>query len=238
MDEQVFAYCERGTSPDFWAEPFNAATNAAFLLAALVGLVWLMRLPREHRSADHFLLLFLIVLIGAGSFAFHTLATRAAGLADVVPISVFMLIYLGFALNRFLNVPPGWTVLAVGLFAALCFVSMRIDCADGAISFGAPDGDESRCLNGSIAYLPALAALVGIGIVMHMRRHAAARYVLWAAAVFLVSLTFRTLDMELCDATVFGGRAIGTHFVWHTLNAVVLLLLLRASYEARPSSSN
>jgi hypothetical protein len=38
--------------------------------------------------------------------------------------------------------------------------------------------------------------------------------------------------MALCSDTVFDGRKIGTHFLWHLLNALTLFLLLRASLEA------
>src|SRR5262245_41919529 len=36
LGERVVLYCERGRSETLFAEPFNAASNAAFLLAALV----------------------------------------------------------------------------------------------------------------------------------------------------------------------------------------------------------
>jgi hypothetical protein len=62
--------------------------------------------------------------------------------------------------------------------------------------------------------------------VLAWQRHAAARYLLVAAAVFLASMTFRTIDVEVCAATRFGGRALGTHFLWHTLNGVLLYVLL------------
>ena len=39
-------------------------------------------------------------------------------------------------------------------------------------------------------------------------------------------MTFRTIDYEVCTWAVRGGRGVGTHFVWHTLNAVVLYVLL------------
>ena len=35
---EAVRYCERGGSPDFWAEPLNAITNAGYLAAALGGL--------------------------------------------------------------------------------------------------------------------------------------------------------------------------------------------------------
>ena len=28
--DKIFAYCERGLNPGFWAEPLNAISNAAF----------------------------------------------------------------------------------------------------------------------------------------------------------------------------------------------------------------
>jgi hypothetical protein len=47
--------------------------------------------------------------------------------------------------------------------------------------------------------------------------------------VFLVSMTFRTLDLELCELTSLGGHLRGTHALWHALNAITLYLLLRAA---------
>jgi hypothetical protein len=41
-----------------------------------------------------------------------------------------------------------------------------------------------------------------------------------AFVVFAVSLTARTVDRPLCT-----DIPIGTHFVWHILNAVVLLVV-------------
>jgi hypothetical protein len=41
--------------------------------------------------------------------------------------------------------------------------------------------------------------------------------------------------MALCDATLFEGRKLGTHFIWHLLNGLTLFLLLRASFEAEPA---
>ena len=48
-----------------------------------------------------------------------------------------------------------------------------------------------------------------------------------AAAVFVVSLGFRTIDLLVCTQV-----PIGTHFVWHLLNGVVvgglIVLFIRA----------
>lgn len=236
--ERVFIYCERGTDGALWAEPINALTNLAFLVAAFAGLWLLLRRPAAERSADHFLLVALVFVIGLGSLAFHLFADQGTALADIVPIGLFMLVYLGFALNRFLGVPPGWTVfLAVG-FAAAVAGAMQVRCWDGGIGFpGAEVVGASPCLNGSVAYLPALLALIAVGSLLARPGHEAAPWILWAAAAFTMSITLRSLDMALCEETVLAGRKIGTHFAWHLLNALTLFLLLRASLCARPAPS-
>ena len=64
--------------------------------------------------------------------------------------------------------------------------------------------------------------------------HRAAPWLLWAAAIFAVSITLRSLDLALCDKVLIEGRKVGTHFAWHMLNALTLFLLLRASLEGGP----
>jgi hypothetical protein len=235
LSDHVFLYCERGTNAALLAEPLNAASNAAFLLAALAAFLLLLRRPKEMRSADQVLLIALVFLIGLGSLAFHLLADRASLLADVIPIDVFMLVYLGFALNRFLGVPPGWTVLMLIGFAAIVFLTMQVKCWGGGVGFPGPEvTGASECLNGSLVYLPALFAMAIVGGMLAERKHPAAAYILWAALIFTISVTFRSLDLALCDAYLFEGRKIGTHFVWHLLNGLALFLLLRASLEVGP----
>jgi hypothetical protein len=234
LSERVYNYCERGSDGALWAEPFNAVTNAGFLLAALIALLVLLRRPKDAQSADHFLLIALVFLIGLGSAAFHVFADRLTGLGDVVPIGVFMLVYLGFALNRFLRVPPGWTVLVVIGFTALAAVTMQLRCWNGGVGFpGEGVTNAGLCLNGSIGYLPALLAIVVVGVLLRERRHSAALYLLWAAAIFAVSIALRSLDFVLCDQVVIDGRKVGTHFIWHMLNALTLFLLLLASLKVR-----
>ncbi len=238
LGEHVFLYCERGTDQALLAEPINAISNAAFLIAALIGLQLVLWRPREERSADHYLFVALVFLIGLGSLAFHLLATQGTELADVIPIGAFMLVYLGFALNRFLGVPPGWTVLLVTGFTGIMAATMQVKCWDGGIGIPGPELQGVKaCLNGSLFYLPALGALIVIGLLMEERRLKAVPYVLWAAAISAASIALRSLDMALCDEIKLQGHATGTHFAWHVLNAIVLLLLIKASLEVRPSAA-
>ncbi len=200
-------YCERADA-SFWAEPVNALTNVAFLIAAAAALLaW----QTSKRDPFALVLIGLTFLVGLGSFAFHTLATRGAVLLDVIPIALFVYAYFLFALRRFLH---------LNMTAALAVLAVFI-VASQALEFALPAG----FLNGSGPYLAPLAALLAIGWLMEGGDQRGG--ILAAAAVFAVSLSFRTVDRMLC-----GAFPLGTHFIWHLLNAVALYLLLRTAIRA------
>lgn len=216
--DQIYSYCERGSSSAFWGEPLNAISNGAFFVAALAALVlWAMQRPDNRRIVD-FALIVLVAIIGTGSFLFHTLATRWAAVADTTPIGFFMVGYLAYALKRWVGV--GWivTFLALGLFFVALWQSSVVRCNGGP------------CLNGSVAYFPAFAVLVLIGGYLAIRGHPAGKYLFSAGLIFAVSLTLRSIDKSFCPYTIiYASRPSGTHFAWHILNATLLYLLLHAA---------
>jgi hypothetical protein len=209
----VDLYCER-TDPSFWAEPANALTNAAFLIAAVAA----FRLWRRAGGRDFaaLALIGVVVAVGLGSFTFHTVATRGAALADVIPIAIFIYGYLLLALRRFLG-------LSIVVSAAILATYVA---AAQALSWLAPP----RALNGSIDYVPALVALIAMA---RAARGPVRRGLNLAVMLFTVSLALRSVDLAACDAF-----PLGTHFVWHMLNATVLYVLLRtAIVEAKPGQA-
>lgn len=226
-NEQLFRYCERGSDPGFWAEPINAVTNLAFIVVAACAAVVLHKAPKGNRGQAETLLVALVFAIGLGSFLFHTFATRWASLADAGPITLFMLVYLGYALRRFVQL--NWITVGLALLAFVGVLSFArgVTCQPNFLPVS--NGLGRPCLNGTAGYVPALLALLGIGAVLGVRRHAATSGLVLAGGVFAVSMVFRTFDIELCADTSLFGIRIGTHFVWHLLNAVVLYLLLRAA---------
>jgi hypothetical protein len=208
MWETIDNYCER-LAPDFWAEPVNAITNAAFLLAAFA----LLRCYRGKAMHDKpvLLLIFMVALVGMGSFLFHTFANGLTLWMDVVPIMLFVLLYLFFAQRRFF----GSSKAKAGLWL-LVFVGLAVLAAKTP---------EPYRFNGSVEYFPCLLALVVIAALVKMPQVAK---LLWlSAAVFTVSLTFRSIDMAMCDSL-----ALGTHFLWHCFNGALLYLLVRALMAA------
>ena len=202
--QPIDLYCER-TDASFWAEPVNAATNIAFLLAA----VWAFMLWRRNQVRDWATLALIVVTgtIGIGSFAFHTIATRGAVLLDVVPIVLFIYGYLFLALRRYLQLPIRIATAVLILFA----LALR------GVAYVLPGG----VLNGSGEYLLPLLALVVVGSLAPRPQGGS---IVLAAAVFAGSLVFRTIDQAVCPAF-----SLGTHFLWHLLNAAVLFILLRVA---------
>jgi len=214
---QGVGYCER-LDGAFWAEPLNAVSNAAFLLAALAGFLLLRRQGRRDWPAEA--LTALVAIIGIGSFLFHTMPQRWTLLADVVPIQFFALCYFGLALNRFLGLSPLAAAIGAILFLAACF---------GLASSLAPLLPAG--MRGSAGYAGFLIGLAGVALAARHRGDAltGARIAI-AGLVFASSLAFRSLDSVLCGAVPFG-----LHWGWHLLNGLLLYLLLRAAILASRS---
>lgn len=205
-DGYIDIYCER-TGPEFWSEPVNAITNFAFIISAL----FIAKLIRDqvrqgHRDIATWLLCALIFAIGIGSWLFHTHATYWALASDIIPIAIFILLYTWYALRRFAGAPV--LVCAIGVLIVLGI----------ARAVPALTGFQGG------SYVAALLAMLVIGGYLHfVRSHIGGTALLLAAAVFFVSLTLRTIDLPLC-----GQFPLGTHFLWHVLNAVVLFIVARA----------
>lgn len=199
-------YCER-LAPGFWAEPVNAITNAAFLIAALLVLVRWIRRP--DRDWPVLALIVVLTMIGIGSFLFHTFADRWSVLTDVIPIAIFIYVYFFFAMRRFFGFG-----MAASLAITIAFLTVSY-----LVPALLPDG----FLNGSGSYLPALVAILVVGALIVGRHPETGRLVLAGGVVLALSLTFRSIDMAVC-----GGFPLGTHFLWHVLNGVTLYILLIA----------
>jgi hypothetical protein len=195
----VDLYCERLT-PGLWAEPLNAASNLAFVVAG----VWLFRHFSERPGATPLRgLALLIVLIGLCSGAFHIFATRWASALDVGSIALFI---YGFVV--------GFVHLVIGVRWALAWLAAPAFWAFGLL-VQAPFAPAA--FNGSVPYFPALAgiALMGTGLAA-CQRPGAGLFGL-ATLVFLVSIALRSVDLALCPNWPWG-----THWAWHLLNGLTL----------------
>lgn len=201
---KIFGYCERAQDPSFWAEPINAVTNAAFIIAAVVCLVIALR---ERRADGPVLWLTgVTAVIGVGSFLFHTYAEPWAAAADVIPIGSFILSFFVLSMRCFAGYSWGRSfLLLIGFIAALIAMSFVMNLLLRDI------------VGGSVSYGPALVSLFVVGVWFHRRGNPAGMWLIVVSGIFLASLTSRAVDFAFCDAL-----PMGTHWLWHILNGVVL----------------
>ncbi|WP_424939673.1 ceramidase domain-containing protein [Aliiroseovarius sp. S253] len=233
-------YCER-VSAAFWAEPLNAISNLAFVLAALWG--WIEAKRRDRLDPMTMVLILLAGMIGIGSFLFHTFANAWASLADVIPIWTFVFLFILVALRRVAGIRPGRIGAGLAIIAAAIAVvfafggdgsgsqSSDIPIATETAPVTAPETShddphehkaENSLLNGSEQYLPAVLALLAFTFLTRRNGHEIAPWITAATVIFMISLTFRTFDMHLCEIW-----PTGTHFIWHILNGTMIALLFQ-----------
>lgn len=210
MNELIDAYCERA-GPGWWQEPANTLSNVAFFLAAAAAARRFRETPGLSlgNGWDLALLIALVVAIGVGSTLWHLLAIRWAALADEIPILLFISVFLPSFLHRVGALPLPWVLFWFGLFQAANF---------GLRGLFPPD-----FLNGSIFYGPAWATLGILVAWLGLRGSPLGRDFALTWALFTLSLALRTGDLWVCE-----GWPVGTHFLWHLLNAVVLYRLVAA----------
>ncbi len=197
--ESVDIYCER-LDASFWAEPLNAMSNLYFIAAGF--LLWRLRSPRASLIAT------LVILIGLGSFSFHTFANRLTGLIDVLVIAIYLVTF------AFL-IPKQWSIksLLIQLGSTLLFIiiivltQLLMNLLKPSLPWLPPG-----------MYLGAWLALIVYAIATQYSNRPAARFLWVAVFVFPFSLLSRQVDMPLCDLTS------GSHWLWHLLNGVTLYL--------------
>lgn len=194
---QIDSYCER-LGPDYWAEPVNALTNLAFVIAAAI--MW----PRVRGLPLAQALCVVLVVIGIGSWLFHTHATAWAALVDVLPILIFILVYIYSANRAYWGLRP---LPALGLTALFLPYA-----AATAPLFGMIPG-----LGSSAGYAPVPLLIAIYALLLRRRLPQVARGLAIGAGLLIASLIFRTVDEPLCGVVPFG-----THFMWHILNATML----------------
>ena len=151
-------------------------------------------------------LLALIFLIGLASLSFHMFATVGTEILDVLFIALFIYFFVGcFFCHHFGW--PWWTAVLTlpGFLAFSKLVEMPF---------------AANALNGSVGYLPPIAALLLMALFLLITKRSGGGKLAAAAVIFLISLTLRTMDQAWCLSL-----PIGTHWLWHCLNAATLALV-------------
>ena len=197
--DSVDIYCER-LDASFWAEPINAISNLSFIVAGL--LLWRLKSPRATVMA------ILLILIGLGSFSFHTYANRLTGLFDVLAIALYLVAF-AFLIPKQWSKSSIWIQLGSVLVLIICIVLTQLLIGTLKPAFPwLPPG----------MYLGAWLTLIIYALVTQSSNSQAARFLWLAIIIFPFSLMSRQLDIPLCD---FTG---GSHWLWHLINGLTLYL--------------
>ncbi|MDE1462253.1 ceramidase domain-containing protein [Spartinivicinus poritis] len=197
-------YCER-LGPGLLAEPINALSNIAFFIAAWAS--WQAIKPLRVIHYEGYLLIGLIIMIGMGSTLFHTFATAWAMQADVIPILLFQLCFVWFYSLKVMRLHYSKSVaIVIVLFVASHF-----------------SRQYPNLLNGSLMYAPTLFVIAVLAAFHFHQKKNNPQILIWATAVFMTSLFFRTIDNAICPYLV-----IGSHFLWHLCNGWLIYLTMKA----------
>ena len=203
-----YGVCERsGLGP--LAEPLNVLSSLAFMFVAIA----IYRYYHSHEDLkkkwiwDVHALTFLTFIIGVNSVVFHAFPTPTTELADTLTIVLFIILYFWSVLFR---------IGRTNFFQAMvCFVAF--------VGFSHILVHQfPRALNDSIGYLSSMIALIMIAVYLFLKARPSATHFMLAALIGVCSLFCRAIDHAVCSEI-----SIGTHFMWHCLNATLLYILLR-----------
>jgi len=195
-------YRERSGDPAFWAEPFNALSNASFIIAAAFAMDLAIR--RRALTPSAIALILIAGVIGCGSFLFHTIPLPLTKWLDILPIMLFQIIFLWLISRDLLSI-NGW--ISAGIVIVVVGSSLALM-------------PILQPLNGSLFYIPSLAAMFTFGTLWAKRRRTEPFILLIAACCFTVAITARSIDWIV-------PWPWGTHFLWHLMNGFVVYAGLR-----------
>ena len=200
-------YCERQFA-GFWGEPVNALTNLTFIILGMALAL------KTKTNKFCFYLSMQIIFIGIASLIFHTFANSLGALLDVLSIIVFGTTYI-FAVNLcFLN---------AGYFLSF-FIAILLVPFSFVVSFltVAAFGD----LNGSSWYISFVILFLIYAFLMREISTQFSRVLIYSTLFFLISIIFRSIDQAFCNII-----PVGTHFIWHIMNGILLSLLVWSFYR-------
>jgi hypothetical protein len=112
-----------------WAQPTNAASSLAYILVALLILIWAIRNQRVSRSLIGYTTV--LAIVGLGSVDFHGTQSTLAQFLHDVPVAVLLLGSVLIPVIRKIKGEPatpgmswGWLLLLVtsGLLAVVAFL--------------------------------------------------------------------------------------------------------------------
>lgn len=214
IEQSMSAYCEAGVGL-LGVQPVNTISNIAIFISAYFA--YRLIVNRHIQSLAIKILPIFVFLTGIGSTLWHGYPNVFTGIADGIFLFIFLVIALYFLLDRLVGNK------IVVLLGTILFIVVQIPFQVGLLP----------AFNGLIPYfiifLTGLMLFYGILI----RYHGLAGQLIAILGVFAAALFFRTLDLPICASI-----GIGTHFLWHLLNALAFYLMVRFLIRVEQTTNN
>ncbi len=191
-----YYYCET-TSLEAFGEPVNTISNLAFILC---GLILIFRNKMKLNPLPY-----ATIFIGVSSFLFHYIPTNFFAALDVFSIILFVIIYNIILTRKVLKYSLIYSVLSSTMILITSYFI-------GNFLFKTIIGSSGFYI-GLVVYM--------VFTLFLLRKLAHVKVFLFAIIFFTVSIIFRSADTYLCNYIL-----IGTHFIWHILNSLVIYLLI------------
>ena len=201
-------YCER-THHGIISEPMNLATNMGFLIAAVV--MWY----RAKTIKACRILSIMLASIGIASALHHSFAQTWAALIDVISITVFVFTYLFLANRDYLGLSVNYSILVMILFLPITLILNNY-----LLNF--------VFLGDSVGYMPILLLIGAYGLILRNKLPKVSNGLLIGFYALAISLAFRTIDQTFCSQW-----PVGTHFMWHIVNAIMLAWVIEVYYQSK-----
>lgn len=203
LEKGMSTYCESGVGL-FYTQPINTISNIALLISAYFAYQLIKTNHINNRVIK--ILPFILAVTGIGSMLWHGLPNLLTSFADTLPLFAFVLVSLFFLLDKLLKKRVlVWQILLIFILVEIPFIFHILP------SF-----------NGFLSYLIVLIFGVFVFYGLTKKYKTLTSDLTIVIVLFAIALFFRTLDHTVCSVL-----SIGTHFIWHILNALVLYLLIR-----------
>ncbi len=160
------------------------------MLLGILALVYIVR--GRHHDSVAYVLAVLTVLTGLGSIAWHSMRTELTLVSDWLPGVLYFVIVAYF-----------WAAYVGGRYVGILLLA-----ALSALAFLVPFHVIRDYRVAIFATLVLIA--VALTVATWLKRRDAFRWTAIMIAAAIVALTFRTLDLAVCETV-----PIGTHFLWH-----------------------
>jgi len=212
LDSLQTPYCER-LGPGLFAEPLNATSNLAFLLAAWLAAAYLAR----HPGGGHLVraLPWSLAEVGLASSLYHTLRGPLTFVFDALSLLAFITLSVVLVL-RWLRLSP----------AAIAVLAAAFIAAQAAALTLLPRG----LLNGSLTYLVTLLILLWLMLRVGRRQRDLLQSMLPVLGLFSLAVFLRTVDNAVCP-----WLPTGTHFLWHLCAAAAGYSVIRFARQLEAS---